>query len=235
MVQERTVSKIRGVVDPSKLDIVNPDNICGVITKNGSPCRRHAGWGTDHYGRGACKFHEGKATEEERIRSLNKREYIVGMVEPGMRDRLRVLMDDPDILNCRAELAVLKLKFEELLVDGERVVDKEGNVEFVKARLDTIAVMAGIIIKNAKIIHEMEVGKRHYIHVSIAGAIVEAFADVGRRYVKDPAAQKQFETDVITVLRSALSDGRSTEVAANLIGPTIIDDGRRFSHEEDEW
>jgi hypothetical protein len=71
--------------------------------------------------------------------------------------------------------------------------------------------------------------------VSIAGAIVEAFADVGRRYVKDPAAQKQFETDVITVLRSALSDGRSTEVAANLIGPTIIDDGRRFSHEEDEW
>lgn len=230
MVRKRDISKISKVVDPHDLDIINPDNICGAITKSGTPCRRHAGWGTDHYGRGYCKFHENQKNEEQQLEAINRKEYIVGMVEPRMRSRLRALMDDPDLLNCRSELAVLKLKFEELLAEG-MTIDDDGQRVKVDAPLEVIAQMAGLIIKNAKIIHEMEVGKRHYIHVSVAGAIVEAFADVGRKYVHDPASQKQFEKDVITILREALRDGRSTDIAANLIGPNISDDGRRFKHE----
>ena len=30
---------------------------CGAITRRGSPCRRSAGWGTEHAGRGPCRDH----------------------------------------------------------------------------------------------------------------------------------------------------------------------------------
>jgi hypothetical protein len=35
-------------------------SICGQPKKNGLPCRRSPGWGTDHEGTGACKFHGGQ-------------------------------------------------------------------------------------------------------------------------------------------------------------------------------
>jgi len=33
--------------------------ICGAKTRAGTPCKYTAGWGTDHLGRGRCKFHGG--------------------------------------------------------------------------------------------------------------------------------------------------------------------------------
>lgn len=35
---------------------------CGAKTRAGTPCRRPAGWGTDHVGEGRCKLHGGKST-----------------------------------------------------------------------------------------------------------------------------------------------------------------------------
>lgn len=35
------------------------DNYCGGKTRSGSPCKRPAGWGTDHVGTGKCKLHGG--------------------------------------------------------------------------------------------------------------------------------------------------------------------------------
>lgn len=32
---------------------------CGAKTRSGTPCRRPAGWGTDHPGEGRCKLHGG--------------------------------------------------------------------------------------------------------------------------------------------------------------------------------
>lgn len=36
-----------------------PDDICGATTRDGDPCARPAGWGTDHNGEGRCKQHGG--------------------------------------------------------------------------------------------------------------------------------------------------------------------------------
>lgn len=36
-----------------------PAKHCGAKTRSGSPCRRPAGWGTDHHGVGRCKLHGG--------------------------------------------------------------------------------------------------------------------------------------------------------------------------------
>lgn len=36
--------------------------ICGAKTREGTPCKQRAGWGTDHVGEGRCKLHGGKST-----------------------------------------------------------------------------------------------------------------------------------------------------------------------------
>lgn len=35
---------------------------CGAKTRAGTPCKRPAGWGTNHVGEGRCKLHGGKST-----------------------------------------------------------------------------------------------------------------------------------------------------------------------------
>ncbi len=45
----------QGVTDMAKLPP------CGAKTRAGTPCRRPAGWGTDHVGEGRCKLHGGRS------------------------------------------------------------------------------------------------------------------------------------------------------------------------------
>lgn len=37
-------------------------NICGALKRNGEPCGRERGWGTDHPGTGRCKHHAGSTS-----------------------------------------------------------------------------------------------------------------------------------------------------------------------------
>jgi uncharacterized protein YjcR len=37
-------------------------DFCGARTRKGQPCKRPAGWGTDHPGEGRCKLHGGCST-----------------------------------------------------------------------------------------------------------------------------------------------------------------------------
>lgn len=39
---------------------------CGAIARTGKPCRRPAGWGTDHVGYGCCKLHLGSTKKHSR-------------------------------------------------------------------------------------------------------------------------------------------------------------------------
>ncbi len=39
------------------------DNICGAKTRAGHPCKRPAGWGTDHVGSGRCRMHGGASVK----------------------------------------------------------------------------------------------------------------------------------------------------------------------------
>ncbi len=37
---------------------VDEERLCGVLTDRGTPCRREAGWGTEHPGVGPCRYHD---------------------------------------------------------------------------------------------------------------------------------------------------------------------------------
>jgi hypothetical protein len=41
------------------------EDICGADNRAGEPCKRPAGWGTDHVGEGRCKLHGGNAGAPE--------------------------------------------------------------------------------------------------------------------------------------------------------------------------
>jgi hypothetical protein len=219
--KEQVNARLREVIDPSKLDLVSPENICGAPNAEGGVCKRHAGWGTDHYGRGRCRTHGG-ASEDDGPKSIIERKgYLLDSLKPGAKERLLELTLDPDLLNCRSELAYLKLKLEEVIRNPD-------------TPLRGIIALATTIIKNSKIIHEMEVGRQHYVHISVAGAIVEAFAIIGRQYVTDPVVQKQFENDVTLKLREAMRGSSGSRLAGKLIGPHITDDMARYEDEYDE-
>lgn len=44
----------------------HPEEFCGAEKRNGKPCLREAGWGTDHRGSGNCKHHGG-ATDSGKV------------------------------------------------------------------------------------------------------------------------------------------------------------------------
>ena len=43
---------------------MEPNDTCGAETRSGEPCKRRAGWGTKHVGKGRCKQHGGKDREK---------------------------------------------------------------------------------------------------------------------------------------------------------------------------
>lgn len=185
--------------------VANPENICGAKRSRGGICKAHAGMGTDHYGTGRCKTHDGP-------RLSYMIEYLKSCLDPILRDRVEILLEDPDMLNCRGELAVLKARFAQIAF----VPEDECNFPL-------IIKMTNAIINNAKKIHEMEVGKQHYIHISVTGAIIAAFADIGRRYITDPDVQHQFESDVVDVIRKELRSGTARAIAAKALVPKMVE------------
>jgi hypothetical protein len=59
--------------------------LCGARARSGKPCRRPAGWGTEHAGYGACKLHGGSTPNAARrppnskppIRRCGSAKYLV--------------------------------------------------------------------------------------------------------------------------------------------------------------
>lgn len=47
-------------------NVTGVDGQCGARKRNGQPCTKAAGWGTDHVGYGACKLHGGSTPKHQR-------------------------------------------------------------------------------------------------------------------------------------------------------------------------
>lgn len=73
---------------------------CGAKTRAGTPCKRPAGWGTDHVGTGRCKLHGGKSTGPKNQRG-NKNALKTGEYESIFVDVL-----DPDERGLYAQMKV---------------------------------------------------------------------------------------------------------------------------------
>lgn len=78
--------------------------VCGAKTrKDGSPCQRPAGWGTQHVGTGRCKLHGGCSTGP--ISRYNK-------VKGQLAERMARHELDPDPANLIPELTLMRSMLE---------------------------------------------------------------------------------------------------------------------------
>ena len=114
-------------------------DICGAKAKStGEPCRKPAGWGTDHPGEGRCKFHGGCNTGPK-DNSGNKNAQKHGAYSKVIRDNL----DDEELeiydkvdsdKGLDKELKILRYKLIRLLDPPQREIYDEDRKE--KIQLD---------------------------------------------------------------------------------------------------
>lgn len=98
-------------------------NICGAKKRDGRPCKRLAGWGTDHEGSGRCKHHTG-STSIGRVAAATERLSMATpvRVSPG-----------------QAMAAVMDLTAGQLLLATQKVAELSDTELFVKRNYDKAA------------------------------------------------------------------------------------------------
>lgn len=176
------------------------NDVCGAKKKDGTLCLNPAGQGTTHLGTGCCYLHGGAIEKKVKVLKVVNR-------HPELRERAMVLLEDEDLLCARAELAVLKARFEML-------VPKEDDSDVTNLRL-----LAATISKMSDRIQNMELGRHHYIHVTVAADLVAAFAVVGREYIPDPTQREAFVDEIERRIARTLSRSSARAVAARALTP----------------
>lgn len=89
---------------------------CGAPVKNGRPCLRRAGWGTDHTGTGRCRGHEGKGLNPNPFPPGNQLARKHGLYSQVLKG---------------AELRI----YEELNATGEVALDLQPEINMQKAKI----------------------------------------------------------------------------------------------------
>jgi hypothetical protein len=86
-------------------------DLCGGECTDGTPCKRPAGWGTDHVGEGRCKLHGGNAG-----RPPKHGRYSVKARE-GLEDKIWQYREEENPAEQWDELALLRALLQEWLDD----------------------------------------------------------------------------------------------------------------------
>ncbi len=193
--------------------------ICGARKRDGTICHDRAGKGTSHPGEGYCKRHEGY----RRVERAKILEEIVR--SPQRREQIMQLLDDPDLLSMRAELAEMKLRFWELVDwllthyprDGDADHKSEDDIPTNPMVLDSLRKLLVDLAKVARTVQEMEIGRQHYIHIDVTATIVEALVSVSRKFISDPILQQAFADEVRGVISNNLSRATTRQIASSAL------------------
>ena len=162
-------------------------SICGRgrVNENGKfSCRLDAGWGTDHFGYGACKHHD---TEDRLELSVDKGRVLYSVVTKNstLREHLvneeeRLELDnlDGEIVLLRALMKILVEKYGQKVVDGETmdIIELGSNFNDVSSQTKELVNLVDKISAGVK---------RKYEVLQIAGSTVT------RERVREYMAQVQ--------------------------------------------
>lgn len=178
-------------------------NLCGAKTKDKSKfCAWPAGTGTSHPGEGRCYLHGGNNVKKGAAKML---ELIAA--DPGLNTFAQVYLEDEDLLSARGELAALKARFRFI-----EMREDDSDVPIVMRLGDTISKMS-------QRIQEMEIGRRHYLHISVTANLVAAFAQVGQEFLPDPLMRERFAARVEDEVRRSIKGTSARQVAARALSP----------------
>ncbi len=106
-----------------------PVTLCGAKNRQGTPCRRPAGWGTDHQKFGHCKLHAGSTETGAKFALKQKilwEDKLLEQIGPSLKLLIN-LRDDADI-PARDRIAAARDLLDRA---GATLEDRAGQVNIV--------------------------------------------------------------------------------------------------------
>jgi hypothetical protein len=176
-------------------------NYCGGKTRAGTPCKRPAGWGTDHPGSGRCKLHGGatkRGAEHPRFKHGRYSKYVqAALSEKAAQFKYG------DVLNLADELALTRALLADWLerfdsMDVQAIGVTRALIDDTRKLIETIAK-----IRNQTALTQAEVA---YIAARIP--------DIVSQYVQEPDAQQRFIAELFGVTGHRASSPRQLESAS---------------------
>lgn len=186
-------------------------NICGYRKPDGNICPNPAGTGTDHHGSGLCWRHDykEKGMGDARIVAIVAR-------NPEFAERAQAYLNsDSELLNARRELAILKARFETMHLDRE----DDSDVPKLCQLANTISLMT-------RRIQDIEIARKHYIHINVLTEFTADFSLIGRQYIPAELIE-QFLDALETSIKNRIPRSNARGIAARLMtrdaGNVIVD------------
>jgi len=177
-------------------------NICGARTGTGAMCIHPAGTGTDHYGSGRCYMHDAREVGMGDAKIL----AIVAR-NPLLAERAQAyLTSDRELLNARRELAVLKARFETMHLDDAEDTD-----------VPRLCQLANTISLMTKRIQEIEIGRKHYIHIDVLTRFVSDFSRIGQQFLPDPDVRERFISALEADIRDTIHKSNARGIASRML------------------
>lgn len=164
--------------------------ICGAANRDLVPCKKKAGFGTDHIGQGRCKWHGGNNQSPLAKNWAGGKHSQIKTEHPQLRQKMEQIAGDHDVFDLREE--VLKLRaIMEILAERDELLQT--------ARL---AVDVSKIIER---LHNIEVGRRYVISIENVSTIISTVQEVIFRHVPDENTRHMIAQELSSVrLNTAL-------------------------------
>lgn len=154
-------------------------DICGAKTKkDGSPCQKPAGWGTDHPGIGKCKLHGGASPIKHGLYSKYTDHRLAEMV-----DRLA---EDEELLDLRKSIALQQ----SIILSILEKLD-EGELQFNQSLAKTLNTLADKLGRNIERRQKVEEGEKYILEITEVQNIVNQVVTIVDEEVKDGEAVKR--------------------------------------------
>ena len=160
-----------------------PDTQCnGKIHRHERYCKKSAGWGTDHVGKGRCKLHGGCCTGPK-SGNLRYSDFVPSALIEKYEEFS--VEDDIDIKSLNDEIALIRAKI--------AIYESKNQ----SGRLDKkIVAMVELIRRLAETKQEVEEGKKSKMNVEIVITIVDKFIGLVDKYVTDIETKKQIAAEL---------------------------------------
>jgi hypothetical protein len=148
--------------------------ICGAKTRAGTPCKKPAGWGTNHKGIGKCKLHGGATPIKHGLYSKYTNHRLGDMIDK--------LSDDDELLNLRKTIALQQ----SLIIDILNKVEDE-SLTLTPRLSKTLSDIGDKLGKNIERRQKVEEGEKYILQIEEVQNVVNQVVVIVQEEVKDPA------------------------------------------------
>ena len=171
---------------------------CGAKTRRGTPCKRPAGWGTDHIGKGKCKLHGGASSGRPIINgrySVKHREKLAS--------KMHEFLADPEPGNLMSELALTRALLQDYLDRHE--VGEKLPVKAINNIFSMVEQITKIVERITRILNQTALtqAELRYLQAILSDLVI--------RFIDDPEKRTQFMVE----LRFAIEGNRHADRGAD--------------------